>query len=93
LLFTVTSTACLDFHFFKLTQPLTISVKNKGGNQIENHTLFPYGLRNPYRNLKSENSQDYAQKHQRETQETLMWRCIPSGKNRIEISCHWELSL
>jgi hypothetical protein len=26
---------------------------------------LPYGLRNPYRNLKSENSQDYAQKHQR----------------------------
>jgi hypothetical protein len=24
----------------------------------------PYGLRNPYRNLKSENSQDYAQKPQ-----------------------------
>jgi hypothetical protein len=24
-----------------------------------------YGLRNPYRNLKSENSQDYAQKPQR----------------------------
>jgi hypothetical protein len=23
---------------------------------------LPYGLRNPYRNLKSENSQDYAQK-------------------------------
>ncbi len=29
--------------------------------------LYPllYGLRNPYRTLKSENSQDYAQKHRR----------------------------
>ncbi len=26
------------------------------------HTPLSYGLRNPYRNLKSENSQDYAQK-------------------------------
>ncbi len=38
----------------------------------ENHTPFPvvpyplpYGLRNPYRNLKSENSQDFAQKPKR----------------------------
>ncbi len=61
LLLTVTSTDLpLDFYFFKLTQPLTVSkvcycVKEKGG----------YGLRNPYRNLKSENSQDYAQKPER----------------------------
>ncbi len=26
---------------------------------------FPYGLRNPYRNVKSENSQEYAQKPER----------------------------
>jgi hypothetical protein len=32
---------------------------------IDNHTPLPYGLRNPYRNLKSENSQDCAQKPQR----------------------------
>jgi hypothetical protein len=31
----------------------------KGGKAERNHTLF-HGLRNPYRNLKSENSQDYA---------------------------------
>jgi hypothetical protein len=49
LVFKVTSTALpCDFYFFKLTQPLTVS----------------NGLRNPYRNLKSENSQDYAQKPQ-----------------------------
>ena len=34
-------------------------------NLIENHTPFPHNLRNLYRNLKSENSQDYAQKPQR----------------------------
>jgi hypothetical protein len=32
-------------------------------NLIENHTSFPK-FKNPYRNLKSENSQDYAQKPQ-----------------------------
>ncbi len=31
---------------------------------IERHPL-PFGLRNPYRNIKSENSQDYVQKPQR----------------------------
>jgi hypothetical protein len=36
----------------------------------ENNTSFPFGLRNPYRNLKSENSQDYAQKPQRNCPET-----------------------
>ncbi len=49
---------------FKLTQPLTVSsvryctvrytAKEKGENLVENHTPLPYGLRNPYRNLKSE---------------------------------------
>jgi hypothetical protein len=34
-------------------------------NLIENHNAVPYGLRNPYRNFKSENSQDYAQEPQR----------------------------
>jgi hypothetical protein len=51
----------LRFIFFKLTQPLTVStihllytLKKKGGKTDENHTPLPYGLRNPYRNLKSE---------------------------------------
>jgi hypothetical protein len=35
-------------------------VKEKGGKPYP----LPYGLRSPYRNLKSENSQDYAQKPQ-----------------------------
>jgi hypothetical protein len=53
-------------------QPLTVSraqllytVQKKGGKpDRKTHPLF-YGLRNPYKNLKSENSQDYAQKPQR----------------------------
>jgi hypothetical protein len=61
-----------SFYFFKLTQPLTVSrvqflyiVKEKGGKPDRKPYPLPYGLRNPYRNLKSENSQDYAQKPQR----------------------------
>jgi hypothetical protein len=45
-------------------QPLTIStvlllytVKEKGGNPDRKPYPFPLGLRNPYRNLKFENSQ------------------------------------
>jgi hypothetical protein len=57
----------------KLTQPLTVSTvqllytvkKAKWENLLENHTPLTYSLRNPYRNLKSENSQDYVQKPQR----------------------------
>jgi hypothetical protein len=48
-------------------QPLTVSavqllytVKEKGGK----HDLLSFGLTNPYRNIKSDNSQDYAQKPQ-----------------------------
>jgi hypothetical protein len=34
------------------------SVKEKGGNLDRKPYPLPYGLRNPYRNLKSESSQD-----------------------------------
>jgi hypothetical protein len=54
----------LDFYFFKLTQPLPISVKEKGGKPDRKLYPLPYGLRNPYIYLKSENSQYYAQKPQ-----------------------------
>ncbi len=30
-----------DFYFFNLTQPLTVSVKEKGGHLTENQTPFP----------------------------------------------------
>ncbi len=40
-----------DFYFFKLTQPLTVSVKEKGGKPDRKPYPLPYGLSNPYRNL------------------------------------------
>jgi hypothetical protein len=40
------------------------NVKEKGGQPDRKPYPLPYGLRNPFRNLKSENSQDYAQKPQ-----------------------------
>ncbi len=38
--------------------------RRKMENLVENHSPFPMVLRNPYRNLKSENSEDYVQKPQ-----------------------------
>jgi hypothetical protein len=46
-----------------LSQFLT---KGKGGKSDRKIYPLPYGLRNPYRNLNSENSQDNAQKPQRD---------------------------
>ncbi len=58
----------IRFLFFKCMQPLTVqllyTVKEKGGKPDRKPYPLPYGLKNPYRNLKSENSQDYAQKPQ-----------------------------
>ncbi len=57
-----------DLNFFKLTQPLTVSIVSlhcKGGKPDRKPYPLPHGLRNPYINLKRENSQDYAQKPQR----------------------------
>jgi hypothetical protein len=60
LLFTVTSTAFPEIsNYFKLTQPLTVSVKEKGGKPDKKPYPLPYGLRNPCRNLKSKNCQEY----------------------------------
>ncbi len=69
MLFTVTSTALpWDFYFFKLTQPLTVqlgyTVKKQGRKPDRKSFPLSYSFRNPYRNLKSENSPDYAQKPQ-----------------------------
>jgi hypothetical protein len=55
-----------DFYFFNLTQPLTVSVKEKGEKPDRKPYPLPYGSRNPYRNLKTDNTQDYAQKPQRD---------------------------
>jgi hypothetical protein len=38
---------------------LLYTVKEKGGKPDRKPHPLPYGLRNPYRNFKSENSQDY----------------------------------
>jgi hypothetical protein len=55
-----------NLYFFKLTRPLAVNtvqllciVKENGGKPDRKPYPF-HGLRNPYRNLKSENSQDYA---------------------------------
>jgi hypothetical protein len=40
-------------------------VKEKGGETVTKPYPLRYGLRNPYKNLKSKNSQDYTQKPQR----------------------------
>ncbi len=77
--FTVTSTDVYFFkltqpltYFFKLTQPLTyfyssviVHYKRKPRQTWEKPHPLSYGLRNPYRILKSEISPDYAQKPQR----------------------------
>jgi hypothetical protein len=55
---------CIEISIsFKLTQPLTVSTYNvllyivneKGGKPDRNSHPFLYGLRNPYRDLMSEN--------------------------------------
>ncbi len=63
---------CLEISiFFELLQPLAVSSSvtvHCRGERKKNYKKpcpIPYGLRYPYRNLKSENSQDYAQKPQR----------------------------
>ncbi len=74
LLFTVTSTALpWDFYFFKLTQLLTVSVKEKGGNLTENHTPFWFkkSIQKP---------QDYARKPQ--------WNCTFMNSTSGECTEH-----
>jgi hypothetical protein len=44
---------------------LLYTVKQKGGEPDRKPHPLPYGFRNPYGKLKSDNSQDYAQKPQR----------------------------
>jgi len=50
---------CFEIFFFKLAQPITVStvqllytVEEKGGKPDRKPYPLPYGLRNPYRNLK-----------------------------------------
>jgi hypothetical protein len=46
------------------TVQLLYTAKDKGGKPDRKPYPLHYGLINPYTNLKSENSQEYAQKHQ-----------------------------
>jgi hypothetical protein len=97
LLFTVTSTALLrDFYFFKLTQSLTVCTvqllynvtREKGGKPDRKPYPLPHGLRN----LKSENSQDYAQKSQ---QNCMFMNTASEGHERARIyknTCTMEIS-
>ncbi len=78
LLFTVTSIQlfCIEIYISsKSHKPLTVStvqllytVKEKKGKPDRKPYPLSYGLGNPYRNLKSENSQDY---------------CMPRNLNEI----------
>jgi hypothetical protein len=59
LLFTFTPTALLQIYIS--SNSLKVSVKEKkGGKPKRKPAPLPYGLINPYRNLKYENCQDYA---------------------------------
>jgi hypothetical protein len=51
--------------FYSFYSVSLYTVKDKGGKPDRKPYPLPYGLRNPYRNLKSENSQDYARKPRR----------------------------
>jgi hypothetical protein len=55
--FLVLWTHATSYNFYS---SLLYTVKEKGGKPDRKPYPLPYGLRNPYRNLKSENSQDYA---------------------------------
>ncbi len=65
---------------------LVYTVKENGGKADREPHPLPPSLRNPYRNLKSENSQDYAQKPQRNcTFMNLASR--QTGPEMVEIRC------
>ncbi len=48
--------------FYSFYTKLLYTAKQKGGEPDRKPHPLPYGFRNPYRKLKSDNSQDYAQK-------------------------------
>jgi hypothetical protein len=58
------------------------TVKEKWGKPDRKTYPLSYGLRNPYRNTKSENSQDYAQKPQ--------WNCtFMNSASGCPSCCYW----
>jgi hypothetical protein len=58
------SSNSLNLLYCSYYSSVTNTVKEKGGKPDRKPYTLPYGIRNPFRNLKSENSQDYAQKPQ-----------------------------
>jgi hypothetical protein len=59
--FTNSASILVCTSFFLRPNSWRKSVNEKGGKPDRKPYPLPYGLRNPYRNLKSENSEDYAQ--------------------------------
>jgi hypothetical protein len=57
-------THAISYSFYSSVTVL-YTVKEKGGKPDRKPYPLPFGLRNPHRNPKSENSQDYAQNPQR----------------------------
>jgi hypothetical protein len=52
----------ISYNFYS---SVTVHYKEEGGKPDRKHYPSSYGIGNPYRNIKSENSQEYAQKLQR----------------------------
>jgi hypothetical protein len=59
-------------------------VKEKRRKPDRIHTTLPYGLGNPYRNLKSENSQNYAQKPQQNCTFMFLASVFAEFKNVVD---------
>jgi hypothetical protein len=82
------------FNFFKLMQPLTVSasviVHCEGQKRKPDRKTYhlPYGLRNPYSSLKSEFSQDYAQKPQGNCQFMNSAPRVAYLGTKTAITCH-----
>ncbi len=69
--------------FYSVYSSVTVHCKDKGGKPDYKIIPFPYGLRNPYRHLKSENSQDYAQKPQPHEFGFCAYAIMPAEKTFI----------
>jgi hypothetical protein len=86
-------------YFYSSVTVLLYTVKEKGGKSDIKPYPLPSGLRNPYRKLKYENSQDYAQKAETSTklyvqefsfckhnQPVTTIACTTQNKTRIRLS-------
>jgi hypothetical protein len=85
-------------YFFKHTQPLTVSaaqllypVKEKGIKPDRKPYPLPYGLGNPYRNLKSETSASELVLHSFHRGSTDLWNVSISNKSK-RVGLYFHLS-